>query len=181
MENLATRSLWPWGCSVKHGGGLLKYLNGARWLGWLQGKVKSPSSSASGGDSPGEHGPPIPISSASSGLTPSSVEDTPPVTQPNSQEKPQRPFTLKVCISAKQTSNEKKKERPRHKTILSVSPFARNRNESFYNTLLRFHEWLPILYPPYNYKRIIFTYADRFSRNITFFYLYIPIISRVLR
>ncbi|XP_043271274.1 patronin isoform X9 [Venturia canescens] len=60
-----------------------------------KGKVKSPSSSASGGDSPGEHGPPNPISSGSSGLTPSSVDETPPVTQPNSQEKPQRPFTLK--------------------------------------------------------------------------------------
>ncbi|XP_017760212.1 PREDICTED: patronin isoform X9 [Eufriesea mexicana] len=60
-----------------------------------KGKVKSPSSSTSGGDSPAEIGPPTPVTSGSSGDTPSSVSETTPVTQQPSQEKPQRPFSLK--------------------------------------------------------------------------------------
>ncbi|CAL7945726.1 unnamed protein product [Xylocopa violacea] len=60
-----------------------------------KGKVKSPSSSTSGGDSPAEIGPPTPVTSGSSGETPTSVSEAPPVTQQPSQEKPQRPFSLK--------------------------------------------------------------------------------------
>ncbi|XP_053593724.1 patronin isoform X4 [Microplitis demolitor] len=61
-----------------------------------KGKVKSPSSSTSGGDSPVEHGPPTPLSSGSAGDTPTSVtETTSSVSQQNAQEKPQRPFSLK--------------------------------------------------------------------------------------
>ncbi|XP_076476254.1 calmodulin-regulated spectrin-associated protein patronin isoform X17 [Bombus vancouverensis nearcticus] len=60
-----------------------------------KGKVKSPSSSTSGGDSPAEIGPPTPVTSGSSGETPTSVSETTPVTQQPSQEKPQRPFSLK--------------------------------------------------------------------------------------
>ncbi|XP_068974537.1 patronin isoform X18 [Bombus flavifrons] len=62
---------------------------------YLVGKVKSPSSSTSGGDSPAEIGPPTPVTSGSSGETPTSVSETTPVTQQPSQEKPQRPFSLK--------------------------------------------------------------------------------------
>lgn len=76
------------------GGGL--WLNKARWLGWLQGKVKSPSSSTSGGDSPAEIGPPTPVNSGSSGETPTSVSEASSVPQQPPQEKPQRPFSLKV-------------------------------------------------------------------------------------
>ncbi|XP_057327645.1 patronin isoform X9 [Microplitis mediator] len=62
----------------------------------IAGKVKSPSSSTSGGDSPVEHGPPTPLSSGSAGDTPTSVtETTSSVSQQNAQEKPQRPFSLK--------------------------------------------------------------------------------------
>ncbi|KAL2745623.1 patronin isoform X1 [Vespula maculifrons] len=60
-----------------------------------KGKVKSPSSSTSGGDSPEEIGPPTPVTSASSGETPTSVSEAIPVPQQPSQEKPQRPFSLK--------------------------------------------------------------------------------------
>ncbi|XP_014601144.1 PREDICTED: patronin isoform X4 [Polistes canadensis] len=61
-----------------------------------KGKVKSPSSSTSGGDSPEEIGPPTPVTSASSGETPTSVSEANPVPpQQPSQEKPQRPFSLK--------------------------------------------------------------------------------------
>ncbi|KAI4478252.1 hypothetical protein M0802_014567 [Mischocyttarus mexicanus] len=61
-----------------------------------KGKVKSPSSSTSGGDSPEEIGPPTPVTSASSGETPTSVSEANPVpSQQPSQEKPQRPFSLK--------------------------------------------------------------------------------------
>ncbi|XP_076546696.1 calmodulin-regulated spectrin-associated protein patronin isoform X9 [Osmia lignaria lignaria] len=60
-----------------------------------KGKVKSPSSSTSGGDSPAEIGPPTPVTSGSSGDTPTSVSETTLVTQQPSQEKPQRPFSLK--------------------------------------------------------------------------------------
>ncbi|XP_006571718.1 patronin isoform X9 [Apis mellifera] len=60
-----------------------------------KGKVKSPSSSTSGGDSPAEIGPPTSVTSGSSGETPTSVSETTPVTQQPSQEKPQRPFSLK--------------------------------------------------------------------------------------
>ncbi|KAK2582392.1 hypothetical protein KPH14_004717 [Odynerus spinipes] len=60
-----------------------------------KGKVKSPSSSTSGGDSPGEIGPPTPVTSASSGETPTSVSEAIPVPQQPPQEKPQRPFSLK--------------------------------------------------------------------------------------
>ncbi|XP_043262535.1 patronin isoform X4 [Colletes gigas] len=60
-----------------------------------KGKVKSPSSSTSGGDSPAEIGPPTPVTSGSSGETPSSVSETTPVPQQTFQEKPQRPFSLK--------------------------------------------------------------------------------------
>ncbi|XP_015430828.1 PREDICTED: patronin isoform X5 [Dufourea novaeangliae] len=60
-----------------------------------KGKVKSPSSSTSGGDSPAEIGPPTPVTSGSSGETPTSVSETTPVTQQPFQEKPQRPFSLK--------------------------------------------------------------------------------------
>ncbi|XP_076245333.1 calmodulin-regulated spectrin-associated protein patronin isoform X9 [Calliopsis andreniformis] len=60
-----------------------------------KGKVKSPSSSTSGGDSPAEIGPPTPVTSGSSGETPTSVSETTPVPQQPSQEKPQRPFSLK--------------------------------------------------------------------------------------
>ncbi|KAG7199626.1 hypothetical protein KM043_014228 [Ampulex compressa] len=60
-----------------------------------KGKVKSPSSSTSGGDSPAEIGPPTPVTSGSSGETPTSVSEAPSVTQQPPQEKPQRPFSLK--------------------------------------------------------------------------------------
>ncbi|XP_031843927.1 calmodulin-regulated spectrin-associated protein patronin isoform X10 [Nomia melanderi] len=60
-----------------------------------KGKVKSPSSSTSGGDSPAEIGPPTPVTSGSSGETPTSVSETTPVPQQPFQEKPQRPFSLK--------------------------------------------------------------------------------------
>ncbi|XP_076387950.1 calmodulin-regulated spectrin-associated protein patronin isoform X5 [Megachile rotundata] len=60
-----------------------------------KGKVKSPSSSTSGGDSPAEIGPPTPVTSGSSGETPTSVSETTLVTQQPPQEKPQRPFSLK--------------------------------------------------------------------------------------
>ncbi|XP_006608339.1 patronin isoform X7 [Apis dorsata] len=60
-----------------------------------KGKVKSPSSSTSGGDSPAEIDPPTSVTSGSSGETPTSVSETTPVTQQPSQEKPQRPFSLK--------------------------------------------------------------------------------------
>ncbi|KMQ97150.1 calmodulin-regulated spectrin-associated protein 1 [Lasius niger] len=74
----------------------LSTLNKARWLGWLQGKVKSPSSSTSGGDSPAETvGPPTPVTSGSSGATPTSVSEASSVPQQPPQEKPQRPFSLK--------------------------------------------------------------------------------------
>ncbi|XP_043500828.1 patronin isoform X12 [Polistes fuscatus] len=63
---------------------------------FMVGKVKSPSSSTSGGDSPEEIGPPTPVTSASSGETPTSVSEANPVPpQQPSQEKPQRPFSLK--------------------------------------------------------------------------------------
>nr|XP_012147109.1 PREDICTED: patronin isoform X19 [Megachile rotundata] len=62
---------------------------------YLVGKVKSPSSSTSGGDSPAEIGPPTPVTSGSSGETPTSVSETTLVTQQPPQEKPQRPFSLK--------------------------------------------------------------------------------------
>lgn len=91
----------PW-CTVVGGG--LWVLNKARWLGWLQGKVKSPSSSTSGGDSPEEIGPPTPVTSASSGETPTSVSEAIPVPQQPSQEKPQRPFSLKVRFYIKDFS-----------------------------------------------------------------------------
>ncbi|XP_072763934.1 patronin isoform X3 [Anoplolepis gracilipes] len=61
-----------------------------------KGKVKSPSSSTSGGDSPAETvGPPTPVTSGSSGATPTSVSEASSVPQQPSQEKPQRPFSLK--------------------------------------------------------------------------------------
>ncbi|XP_011869489.1 PREDICTED: patronin isoform X4 [Vollenhovia emeryi] len=61
-----------------------------------KGKVKSPSSSTSGGDSPAETvGPPTPVTSGSSGATPTSVSETSSVPQQPLQEKPQRPFSLK--------------------------------------------------------------------------------------
>ncbi|XP_015607322.1 patronin isoform X4 [Cephus cinctus] len=61
-----------------------------------KGKVKSPSSSTSGGDSPVDHTPPNPINSGSAGETPTSIAETSlVVTQQTSQEKPQRPFSLK--------------------------------------------------------------------------------------
>ncbi|KAK0179121.1 hypothetical protein PV327_007941 [Microctonus hyperodae] len=60
-----------------------------------KGKVKSPSSSTSGGDSPVEHGPPTPLSSGSAGDTPTNVSETSSMPQQNAQEKPQRPFSLK--------------------------------------------------------------------------------------
>ncbi|XP_011501000.1 PREDICTED: patronin isoform X3 [Ceratosolen solmsi marchali] len=63
-----------------------------------KGKVKSPSSSTSGGDSPVELGPPTPINSEQAGevsiadeCSPSSIVDTHQLPQ----EKPQRPFSLK--------------------------------------------------------------------------------------
>ncbi|XP_039307077.1 patronin isoform X3 [Solenopsis invicta] len=63
---------------------------------YSMGKVKSPSSSTSGGDSPAETGgPPTPVTSGSSGATPTSVSEASPVTQQPLQEKPQRPFSLK--------------------------------------------------------------------------------------
>ncbi|XP_066580923.1 patronin-like isoform X3 [Prorops nasuta] len=58
-----------------------------------KGKVKSPSSSTSGGESPGDI-PPIPVTSGSSGETPTSVAEVSSATQ-QPQEKPQRPFSLK--------------------------------------------------------------------------------------
>lgn len=73
-----------------------EFLTKARRLGWLQGKVKSPSSSASGGDSPVEVGPPNPINSGSAGESPVSNAETSSIPQQISQEKPQRPFSLKV-------------------------------------------------------------------------------------
>ncbi|XP_020292949.1 patronin isoform X6 [Pseudomyrmex gracilis] len=61
-----------------------------------KGKVKSPSSSTSGGDSPAESvGPPTPVTSGSSGATPTSASEVSSVPQQPSQEKPQRPFSLK--------------------------------------------------------------------------------------
>ncbi|XP_029167789.1 patronin-like isoform X6 [Nylanderia fulva] len=61
-----------------------------------KGKVKSPSSSTSGGDSPAETvGPPTPVTSGSSGATPTSISEASSVPQQPSQEKPQRPFSLK--------------------------------------------------------------------------------------
>ncbi|XP_033208972.1 patronin isoform X3 [Belonocnema kinseyi] len=60
-----------------------------------KGKVKSPSSSASGGDSPVEVGPPNPINSGSTGESPVSNAETSSIPQQISQEKPQRPFSLK--------------------------------------------------------------------------------------
>jgi hypothetical protein len=93
---------WSWGDIRHYGvwwwfGGGLWVLNKARWLGWLQGKVKSPSSSTSGGDSPAETiGPPTPVTSGSSGETPTSVSEASSLPQQPSQEKPQRPFSLKV-------------------------------------------------------------------------------------
>ncbi|KAL0132339.1 hypothetical protein PUN28_000256 [Cardiocondyla obscurior] len=61
-----------------------------------KGKVKSPSSSTSGGDSPAETiGPPSPVTSGSSGATPTSVSEASSVPQQPLQEKPQRPFSLK--------------------------------------------------------------------------------------
>ncbi|XP_077268247.1 calmodulin-regulated spectrin-associated protein patronin isoform X11 [Temnothorax americanus] len=61
-----------------------------------KGKVKSPSSSTSGGDSPAETvGPPTPVTSGSSGATPTSVSEASSVPQQPLQEKPQRPFSLK--------------------------------------------------------------------------------------
>nr|XP_012216770.1 PREDICTED: patronin isoform X3 [Linepithema humile] len=61
-----------------------------------KGKVKSPSSSTSGGDSPAETiGPPTPVTSGSSGATPTSVSEASSVPQQPPQEKPQRPFSLK--------------------------------------------------------------------------------------
>ncbi|GAB1859586.1 LOW QUALITY PROTEIN: patronin [Camponotus japonicus] len=61
-----------------------------------KGKVKSPSSSTSGGDSPAETvGPPTPVTSGSSGATPTSVSEASSVPQQLPQEKPQRPFSLK--------------------------------------------------------------------------------------
>ncbi|XP_019700514.1 patronin isoform X9 [Harpegnathos saltator] len=60
-----------------------------------KGKVKSPSSSTSGGDSPAEIGPPTPVTSGSSGETPTSVSEASSVPQQPPQEKPQRPFSLK--------------------------------------------------------------------------------------
>ncbi|XP_044587352.1 patronin isoform X3 [Cotesia glomerata] len=63
---------------------------------YIAGKVKSPSSSTSGGDSPVEHGPPTPLSSGSAGDTPTNVtKTTSSVPHQNAQEKPQRPFSLK--------------------------------------------------------------------------------------
>ncbi|XP_067203924.1 patronin isoform X5 [Linepithema humile] len=63
---------------------------------YLMGKVKSPSSSTSGGDSPAETiGPPTPVTSGSSGATPTSVSEASSVPQQPPQEKPQRPFSLK--------------------------------------------------------------------------------------
>ncbi|XP_070515234.1 patronin isoform X4 [Cardiocondyla obscurior] len=63
---------------------------------YLMGKVKSPSSSTSGGDSPAETiGPPSPVTSGSSGATPTSVSEASSVPQQPLQEKPQRPFSLK--------------------------------------------------------------------------------------
>ncbi|XP_024867470.1 patronin-like isoform X5 [Temnothorax curvispinosus] len=63
---------------------------------YLMGKVKSPSSSTSGGDSPAETvGPPTPVTSGSSGATPTSVSEASSVPQQPLQEKPQRPFSLK--------------------------------------------------------------------------------------
>ncbi|KAG5346370.1 PTRO protein, partial [Acromyrmex charruanus] len=74
----------------------LQAVTKARWLGWLQGKVKSPSSSTSGGDSPAETvGPPTPVTSGSSGATPTSISEASSVPQQPLQEKPQRPFSLK--------------------------------------------------------------------------------------
>ncbi|XP_063990128.1 patronin isoform X6 [Diachasmimorpha longicaudata] len=57
-----------------------------------KGKVKSPSSSASGGDSPVEHAPPTPMTPGSSGDTTACKESS---AHQNIPEKPQRPFTLK--------------------------------------------------------------------------------------
>lgn len=68
--------------------------NKAHWLGWLQGKVKSPSSSTSGGDSPVESIPPSPITHGTIGTG----NETHLVPQHISQDKPQRPFSLKVML-----------------------------------------------------------------------------------
>ncbi|XP_048508202.1 patronin isoform X8 [Athalia rosae] len=60
-----------------------------------KGKVKSPSSSTSGGESPVETVPPSPITSGNIGVTPASSTETHLVPHHPSQEKPQRPFSLK--------------------------------------------------------------------------------------
>ena len=72
-----------------------EFLTKARRLGWLQGKVKSPSS-ASGRDSPVEVGPPNTLNSGSTGDSPIDNAETSCAPQQISQEKPQRPFSLKV-------------------------------------------------------------------------------------
>ncbi|XP_044012455.1 patronin isoform X4 [Aphidius gifuensis] len=66
-----------------------------------KGKVKSPSSSTSGGDSPVEHAPPTPMSSSGGGGggggvdKSSSINSTLTHPQQTVQDKPQRPFSLK--------------------------------------------------------------------------------------
>ncbi|XP_051154754.1 patronin isoform X4 [Leptopilina boulardi] len=59
-----------------------------------KGKVKSPASSTSGGDSPVDVGPPNPINSGSIGDSPINAESC-SISQQISQDKPQRPFSLK--------------------------------------------------------------------------------------
>ncbi|XP_043484313.1 patronin isoform X2 [Leptopilina heterotoma] len=59
-----------------------------------KGKVKSPASSASGGDSPVDVGPPNQINSCSVGESPINAEAS-SIHQQITQDKPQRPFSLK--------------------------------------------------------------------------------------
>lgn len=80
---------------------ILWVLNMARlWLGSLQGKVKSPSSSTSGGDSPVEAGTLTPLSTTQIGessiIDECSSSAASSVSHQLPQDKPQRPFSLKV-------------------------------------------------------------------------------------
>lgn len=66
-------------------------------MGLLQGKVKSPTSSTSGGESPMEAGTPNPVSSGPNEETSAGIAEGFSLTQQlPEQEKPQRPLTLKV-------------------------------------------------------------------------------------
>ena len=140
------RSLIQDGGWCFNGGGGLWVPNTARlWSGSLQGKVKSPSSSTSGGDSPVEMGPPTPISSGQVGEASAADECASSASSPHvvgthhlPQEKPQRPFSLKVWMSVAHTTAIEKFNVQCWSKLSQYFYFTQSINSAFMWILIKF-------------------------------------------